>query len=79
MSLKERQETDFKKMNYALKKGLTVIRIYQMDVYNNSYDWKTDLLNHIKHYDTPQIIYLSKNNKYNEYHEKYIEYNNQSI
>jgi very-short-patch-repair endonuclease len=79
VSLNERQETDFKKMNYAFKKGLTVIRIYQMDVYNNSYDWKTDLLNHIKHYDTPQIIYLSKNNKYNEYHEKYIEYNNQSI
>ena len=79
VDLKERQETDFKKMNYALKNGFTVIRIYQMDVYGNSYDWKTDLLNHIRHYDTPQIIYLSKNNKYNEYHQKYIEYNKNNI
>lgn len=79
ISLLERQETDFKKMNYALKNGFTIIRIYQTDVINNSYDWKTDLLIHIKHYDIPQIIYLSKNDKYHEYNENYIEYNHRNI
>lgn len=70
-SLEIRQKTDFKKMNYALKNGFTVIRIYQVDIHGKTYDWQNDLLNHIKIYDTPQIVYLSKDDRYNEYKQKY--------
>lgn len=70
-SLEERQETDFKKMDYALDNGYTVIRICQEDVYENKYDWQKDLIDHIKIYDIPEVIYLSKNDKYDDYKQKY--------
>jgi very-short-patch-repair endonuclease len=73
--LKKTQERDFMKMKFALNKGITIIRIYQEDVFNNNYDWINDILNHIKIYDTPQVIYLSKNkNFYDSYSENFIKY-----
>ena len=73
-SFVKRQKTDFKKMNYALSQGYTIIRIYQPDVLKYTYDWKEEIIKNIKFYDTPQIIYLSSGNQYQEYNDRYQEY-----
>jgi very-short-patch-repair endonuclease len=59
---------DILKMNAALKNGLSVIRILQEDVYNDKNDWETKLLESIKKYDIPEVIYIGDSNKY-EFHQ----------
>ena len=69
----ERQFIDFKKMYYSQKNyDLTIVRMYQKEIYNNSYDWKNKILEFIKKYDEPQIIYFSnKKGVYVEYSNNY--------
>ena len=55
-------------MKCGLEHGNTIIRIYQPDVWEDSYDWGKILLDHIKLYDTPQIIYLAKDPKIYDNH-----------
>lgn len=62
------QKTDKIKMNKAIENGMTVIRVYQPDVYYDSFDWKSTLKNSIKKYDKPEKIFISKDkNIYNVY------------
>jgi hypothetical protein len=58
---KENLDRDIYKMNQALKNGYSIIRIYQPDVFDNSYDWKTDLMTAISNCESINIYYLSQN------------------
>ncbi len=79
-TLEIRQKIDFKKMFFLQNKNISLIRIFQEDVYENRYDWKNDLINtinlHMKNKYQFNIYYLSKNdNRYNDYkinYEKYL-------
>jgi hypothetical protein len=44
-------------MYHALKNDLSVIRVLQEEVYNDSSDWKTYLSNNIRPYTTAQVVY----------------------
>ncbi len=86
-TLEIRHKIDFKKMYFLQKNNISLIRIYQEDVYENRYDWRNDLINniniHLENKDIFKICYLSKNNKYEDYKNKYekylIEYNEKNI
>lgn len=72
-SPEENQNRDKHKMKLALENGYTIIRILQEDVWNDTYDWKSLLIKHIKKYDTPQVIYLCQNDEYTKYKEDFPE------
>ena len=69
-SAEHNQKRDKFKMDKALEQGVSIIRILQTDIYNNNYDWQSELLNIIKLYSIPKIIYLCQNNEYDEYTSK---------
>jgi len=55
-------------MKQVLKNNKSIIRISQEDIWNDTYEWKSDITQYIKKYDNPTIIYLSKNkNLYNDH------------
>lgn len=62
------QKRDKYKMKKALKKGYSVIRIFQEDVYYDKYKWKKDISKYIKLYEEPTCFFLSKDE------DKYIDY-----
>ena len=67
-SPEETQSRDLLKMKLAQENGYTVIRIFQEDVLYDSYDWKTQLMNALIHYDAPTCLYMSKDeNRYCQY------------
>lgn len=71
-TLEERQMKDFIKMKFLESQKITLIRIFQEDVYENRYDWKTDLKNYVKKYDSHDIFYLSKKkDRYEQYRQNY--------
>jgi very-short-patch-repair endonuclease len=79
-TLEIRQKIDFKKMFFLQNKNISLIRIFQEDIYENKYDWKNDIINnintHLENLNEFNISYLSKNhNIYNDYkinYEKYL-------
>lgn len=61
---KDTRHIDIAKMTHAMRDGKSVIRIPQMDIWNDTSDWK-DLLNKSIHsYHTSTIIYLSDTDIY---------------
>lgn len=52
-------KNDIIKMYNATENGFSIIRIYQPEVYEDSYDWKNKLLQYIKSYDIPTVVYIS--------------------
>lgn len=58
------QERDVYKMKCAISQGISILRILQMDVYNDNYDWKTELQLELYIHENPTVIYLCKNNEY---------------
>lgn len=63
----EQQRIDHYKMDKAILYGYTIIRILQEDVFENKYDWWTELQKHIHVHSKPTRIYLCKNNEYDCY------------
>lgn len=66
-SPEETFENDLFKEKCANEQGYSVIRILQEDVFNDKYDWKTELVNNIEKMKTDNIIqniYMCKNNEY---------------
>jgi very-short-patch-repair endonuclease len=66
-SPEETFENDLFKEKCANEQGYSVIRIIQEDVFNDKYDWKTELVNNIEKMKTDNIIqniYMCKNNEY---------------
>ena len=67
-SPEDTHENDIYKMKCAKKNGFSVIRLIQQDVWNNSYEWLTELIKNIEKIKSEkkiQIIYMCKNNEYN--------------
>ena len=66
-TLKDTHNIDLYKMKCANDNGFSVIRIYQPDVWNDTYDWLTELRENIAKIILEKIIqniYMSKNNEY---------------
>jgi len=69
-SPKENQKNDIYKMNCANSNGYSIIRILQMDIYYERYDWLSKIIETvelIKKENKVQNIYLSKSNEYDIY------------
>ena len=63
-------ENDKYKEKCANENGYSVIRLLQEDVFNDKYDWKTELVNNIEKMKTANIIqniYMCKNNEYEKF------------
>jgi very-short-patch-repair endonuclease len=69
-SPEENFKTDIFKINKAIENNYSIIRIRQYDFKYNNYDWKNILIQYIKMYDNPTVIFISK--KINIY-DKYID------
>ena len=70
-SPEEQKERDKYKEKCANNNGYSVIRILQTDVFNDIYDWKTELINNIEKIKTDNIIqniYMCKNNEYEQFY-----------
>ena len=66
-SLKDTHENDIYKMKCANENGFSVIRIFQPDIWNDSYDWFTELrenIEKIKLEQRLQNVYMCKDNEY---------------
>jgi very-short-patch-repair endonuclease len=67
-------EEQFKNDKYKEKcandNGYSIIRLLQIDVFDDKYDWKTELINNIEKIKTDNIIqniYMCKNNEYGDF------------
>jgi very-short-patch-repair endonuclease len=67
-------EDTFKNDKYKEKcandNGYSIIRLLQEDVFNDKYDWKTELINNIEKIKKDNIIqniYMCKNNEYEKF------------
>lgn len=64
------RKTDLQKMKNANLQGYKIIRIFQLDIFNNKYDWIKTLLFFVKileKYNNIKRIYISSNLWYNIY------------
>jgi hypothetical protein len=69
-SPEETRKGDLYKMKCANDNGFSVIRILQEDVYNDKYEWLSELVVSIKKIveeNIVQNIYLCKNNEYDQF------------
>jgi len=69
-SPEEHQERDVYKMKCANENGYSVVRILQADVFGDTYDWKSELLEVLREYPDPTNIYLCKNDEYMSHRHK---------
>jgi hypothetical protein len=46
-------------MNVALKNGYSVLRIYQLDIWNDTIDWRQEILDNMYIRSKPEIICIS--------------------
>lgn len=54
------RENDIQKMQTAVKHGISVLRIYQPDIFNDVIDWKEFILSNLKFRSKPELIYVKK-------------------
>ena len=54
------------KMNKALENNISIIRIYRLFIVKN-FNWKENLLENIKKYDEPTVIFIPDNEIYNKH------------
>lgn len=59
------QDRDIYKMNKALEHNISIIRIYQPDVWGNKNNWETELKNKIKSINNPNIYYVGDKKLWN--------------
>ncbi len=64
------QNRDLFKMRKARENGHTLIRCVQTDIHLNKYDWRSELLSHIKEYTDTSFIFMCKKNEYEPYIQK---------
>ena len=64
------QNRDLYKMRIAKENGFTLIRIVQMDILYDRFDWRTELHEFIKVYDLPSFIFMCKRDEYRPYIER---------
>ena len=57
-------------MDCANKNGFSIIKILQKDVFNNKYDWLSEIMNNIELISNENIIqniFMCKNDEYKNY------------
>jgi len=72
----EQKKRDLYKQKCANDNGYSVIRIYQEDIYHNTFDWLNELhkiIEEIINNKIIQNIYISKNNEYKDFEKINIE------
>ncbi len=69
----KRRYVDIYKMKLANEHDISILRIVQIDIYYNSYDWKSKLLEMINQFTkgTPENKYICIRNEYDIYHTEY--------
>ena len=70
LSPEEQNKIDKFKEKCANENGYSIIRLLQEDVFNDKYDWKTELINNIEKIKKDNIIqniYMCKNNEYESF------------
>ena len=70
LSPEEQFKNDKYKEKCANDNGYSIIRLLQIDVFNDKYDWKNELINNIEKIKTDNIIqniYMCKNNEYADF------------
>ena len=65
----KQQKSDIDKMEFCINNGISVIRLFQEDVYNNTIDWEDYLLENIQIYETPTIMMYGGDGKYDIFNE----------
>jgi very-short-patch-repair endonuclease len=66
----EQSETDIYKQKCANENEYSIIRLLQEDVFNDNYNWKTELINNIEKIKKDNIIqniYMCKNSEYENF------------
>lgn len=63
-SPEETKKRDIYKMKKANENGYSVIRLMQHPVWEDAYDWESELVANIKKYDTPRCLFISLGNEY---------------
>ena len=62
------RQRDKLKMEYAINNGYHIIRILQEDIWNDKYEWKSELLTLLSNLpETPTRIFICKQDEYNIY------------
>ena len=63
------QVKDNEKIQYCIKEGFSIIHISQIDIWNNTYDWKKVLQHEIQQLDglEPQCRFISSKSIYETY------------
>jgi very-short-patch-repair endonuclease len=59
-SPEEIRKVDKFKMDAAVSHGISVVRIYQPDVWDDKNEWESELTNALDNYDTPEIIFIGE-------------------
>jgi len=70
-SPEETIKNDVEKMKCALENNISVIRITQIDVFNDIYDWKKFILDNLCKKYKPEIIYKCSKNRYENAHKNF--------
>ena len=65
---KETRENDIIKVINAIDNGYSIIHLLQEDVYYNTYDWKTKLINTINNIEEHKIVWLDNNTNIYDFH-----------
>ena len=63
----DQHDRDIYKQERAQENGFSVIRILQMDVFEDRYDWQTRLKNTIGNIGACEVKYLCENNEYDNF------------
>jgi very-short-patch-repair endonuclease len=69
-SPEQQQNNDVYKMSKALEHGYSCIRILQNDVWRDHNDWENKLLNVIKSYQSPSVVYIDNGTTYDAHKNK---------
>ena len=69
------QVKDIEKINHCLKNGYSIIHIYQKDIWNDLYDWKTIIKEQIEKLQTEcKAVFISSTSKYSKHVEQLSNY-----
>jgi very-short-patch-repair endonuclease len=65
-------EKDIFKMKKALEKGYTIIRIIQIDIWNDKNNWREKLDELLIRHENPSVYYIGCDKKYKCYKDKFL-------
>ncbi len=67
------QNRDLYKMKMAKENGYSIIRIVQLDILYERFDWRIELHDYLKMYKEPSFVFIHKRDEYKPYIEKIVD------